>query len=282
MDYGISNRDGQVTRAEAAAILDLASRSGVRVLDTATAYGDAEERLGQLLPAGHRFSIVTKLPRLPDGLPPEAIPDWVRVAVERSRERLRTDRLSGVLVHEAGDLLGPCGGRLWEALEEIREGGVVEQVGASVYTAEQLDAVLARHRPQLVQVPLNVFDQRLIRSGHLAALKAAGIEVHARSAFLQGLLLMDPMELVDPYFLAARGPLEAFRAAAREAGHSPLQATLSFVTSVAEVDVVIVGVTSERQLAEVLAAAHPALPSEWFAPFALDDVAILNPAQWPH
>jgi aryl-alcohol dehydrogenase-like predicted oxidoreductase len=150
-----------------------------------------------------------------------------------------------------------------------------------VYTAQDLDALLERHPLRLVQVPLNAFDQRLARSGHLANLEAEGIEVHVRSVFLQGLLLMEPERLGGPHFDRARGALAAFQTAARAAGQSPLQAAVSYVMSVPEVDVAVVGVTHETQFAEVLSAATPTLPQDWYAPFALEDEQILNPSLWP-
>ena len=281
LDYGISNHDGQVAPVEALKILDLAERAGVRVLDTAAAYGDSEERLGEMLATDHPFSIVTKLSRLPEGLTSSATTRWVQDAVAQSLRRLRTDHVRGLLVHDVGDLLGARGTDLWHALESVRDAGTVEKIGASLYTAAEIDALLERHRPQLVQVPLNVFDQRLILSGHLAHLKTAGVEVHSRSSFLQGLLLMDPTELSDPYFEPARGALDAFRTAARATGYSPLQAAVSFVMSLDEVDVTMFGVINEGQLAEILSATTLRLPSDWFMPFSLDDVSILNPALWP-
>jgi aryl-alcohol dehydrogenase-like predicted oxidoreductase len=281
MDYGISNRSGRITSSEALGILTLAESAGVRVIDTAAAYGDAEERLGSILSKDHPFSIVTKLPRLPRDVPPSGTAGWVLDTFEASRQRLRATSVHGLLVHDANDLLDPRGAQLWAALEELRGAARVRSIGVSVYAAEEIDAVLERYRPDLVQVPLNVLDQRLVRSGHLARLKRAGIEIHSRSSFLQGLLLMDPAELPDPYFDPVRGALEAFHSAARAAGRSPLQAAVAYVASVEDVDTAVFGVTSGTQLAEILAAATCTLPPAWFAPFARDDERILNPSLWP-
>ena len=281
LDYGISNPSGQVAPAEAHEILALAEESGVRIVDTAAAYGDSEERLGRLLAKDHPFSIVTKLPRLPDALAPGATRSWVLDAFERSLGHLGSDRVHGLLIHGAADLLGPRGTELWAALEELRGAGSVAQVGASVYTGPEIDALLKRHPLQLVQVPLNALDQRLVRSGHLTRLKSAGIEVHVRSVFLQGLLLMEPARLSNGHFEPARGALGAFQSAARSAGRSPLQAAVAYAMSVPEVDVAIFGVTSATQFAEILAAATTELPEDWYAPFALEDERILDPSRWP-
>ena len=280
-DYGISNHSGQVDESEVREIIAIAEQAGVRVIDTAAVYGDAEERLGRALAPDHRFRIVTKLPRLPDGLGIAATDEWVRGTVAASLGRLRAAAVYGLLVHRVADLLGTGGPQLWSTLASLQGDGAVEKIGASVYTAHDLDSLLERYPLQLVQVPLNVFDQRLLESGHLERLKAAGIEVHARSVFLQGLLLMDPDTLADPYFDPARVPLAAFRSAAAAVGCTPLQAAVSFAMSVGEIDAAVLGVTDAAQFAEIIAAAAPTLPLDWYRPFAVGDERILDPSRWP-
>ena len=281
LDYGISNQSGQVAAAEARRILALAETAGVRLIDTAAAYGDAEARLGRWLAKDHPFSIVTKLSRPASDANASPTADWVPAAFQRSLRRLRTAHVYGLLAHSPAGLLAPGGAELWRAMQTLRDAGAVDRIGASVYTSGEIDALLERYPLELVQVPLNVLDQRLVRGGQLARLKAAGIEVHARSVFLQGLLLMDPAGRCDRHFDPARGALGAFQAAARAAGRSPLQAAVAYVLSVDEVDAAIFGVTDATQFAEILSAAAPTLPRDWFAPFALDDERILDPSHWP-
>jgi len=130
----------------------------------------------------------------------------------------------------------------------------------------------------LVQVPVNVFDQRLVKSGALAELKRRGIQVHARSAFLQGLLLMAPAKL-PAYFEPIRDRIEAWHSFCAERDLTPLAGALGFATGLADVDRVVVGVESVQQLQEVIAAAVP-LPAADFATFALDDPAFVDPSRW--
>jgi len=281
LDYGISNPSGQVAQTELGRILALAREAGIRVVDTASAYGDAEERLGLSLEQGHPFSIVTKLPPPPSDLRHSATKGWVHEAFDRSRVRLRTTHVYGLLMHSAADLTGPRGADTWRALEELRDDGVVRKIGASVYGASEIDALLGRFPLQLIQLPVNVLDQRLARSGHLARLQAAGTEVHGRSVFMQGLLLMDPESLTDRHFAPVRQTLRAFQEAARAAGRSPLEAAVSFVLSLPEVDTAVFGVLSATQLAEILSASTSPLPPDWYARFALDDEQILDPSRWP-
>ncbi|MBI3096128.1 MAG: aldo/keto reductase [Rhodocyclales bacterium] len=279
LDYGVSNRAGRTPEAETGRILRLAADSGIRVLDTAAGYGKSEEVLGRTLPAEHPFHIVTKTPALRAGEDGREFVDRVRASIRLSLSRLSQEKLYGVMVHRAEDLLSIQGDRLMKTLLEFRQMGVVEKVGVSVYSGEQIDAILARHPVELVQLPVSVLDQRLIGSGHVAKLKRAGIEIHARSAFLQGLLFMSPDEL-PAYFSPIRDHLAEYRACIESLGLTPLQAALGPVLAQPELDHVILGVNIVGQLQEILAAQAVQVDAGSLARFALTDSAMLDPSRW--
>ncbi len=279
--YGISNRDGQTPETEARGILSGAATRGFTLIDTAAQYGTSEAVIGRCLPAGHRFRIVTKTPTyekaaLDDG-------DALRLDAQfrASLRYLGQRTLYGLMIHHAEDLLAENGVVLWRAMQNLKAAGGVEKIGVSLYTPEQLDAVVASFPVDLVQVPVNVLDQRLVRSGRLKRLKQAGVEVHARSIFLQGLLLMDPGALAGP-LARAREVLTRYRGLARDRGLTPLEAALAYVNGVGEIDAVIVGVNNARQLDELCAAGRRdrgATPLD-FAEFAVDDERIIDPRRW--
>ena len=271
--YGISNQAGQVPEAEAAQILSEAERSGIDVLDTAQAYGDAELVIGRH--ARESFRIVTKLA----GERHESA--WE--GLKASLSRLKRKKIYALLLHRAADLLEANAGDLLDELKDLKSAGIVEKIGVSVYGGEEIDLAMSRHPFDLVQVPLNILDQRLL-GGALAKLKAAGVEVHARSALLQGLLMMDPGALKGNLSRAA-GSVKAIRERARQSGMSMLDACVGFACSRPEVDRVIAGVVSRRELEQLVAAernavARPAREWEAMREFALNDEQILNPSKW--
>ncbi len=282
LPYGVSNRTGQPSEDEAAAILACALGSGVRTIDTAPAYGGAEELLGRLLPAGAAVRIVTKTPPLAGAAEvTEAECDAVRRSAERSLQRLRRDRLDALLVHHGSDLALPGGERLAGTLAELRDSGVAGRLGASVYDRAELDAARERLPLDLVQLPLNAFDQRLLRDGTLEELRREGVEVHVRSSFLQGLLLMGPEQL-PAHLEAAEGPLRRYREERRRAGLGPIEAALGFVAGAPGVDVALVGANSAAELEQCVAALHgrPG-PGMDYASLALEDPNLIDPRQWP-
>jgi len=264
--YGISNTQGQVSPMEAAAILANARNAGIRLLDTAANYGEAETVLAKLDTMA--FRIVSKTIGLKRGL------DQVIARARQSATALKADTL---LVHAAADLLGPDGDALWSALRRLRDDGVFRKIGISVYVADDPAALAARFRPDVMQLPFSLLDQRLLANGALARLKELDVEIHARSLFLQGLLFLDAL----PEKLRHAGShLKTVRARLHDAGVTPLAAALGFALSRPEIAFGLVGVTSAAELNEIIDAARKPLPDLDWAAFALNDAVVLTPSLW--
>jgi D-threo-aldose 1-dehydrogenase len=273
INYGISNTAGQVSASEVSAILATAAAAGIRVLDTAASYGSAEQVLGRALPPGHHFDIVTKTLPLCNGL------GEVEDRARRSLEYLGRKPAEAILVHAAQDLASPDGPRLWALLERLRDEGLFKRIGISTYVADGPLELARRYRPDIMQIPFSILDQRLQQSGELASLKELGVEIHVRSIFLQGLLLMDPKNL--PANLTHAGPaLATTRARIKQAGLTPVAAAIGFVLAQEEVDIAIVGVTSRNELSEIVAASAGQLPGFDWAACAIDDPVALTPSRW--
>jgi aryl-alcohol dehydrogenase-like predicted oxidoreductase len=276
LTYGVANKGSPPTRDEAKAILDLAWASGMDTLDTAVAYGDSELRLGELDVA--RWRVVSKLPGLPEGR--KDIAGWVTASVWASLQRLKIQKLSGLLLHRPLELLEPEGEELYAALSEVKLGGLADKIGVSIYAPEDLDELWPRFPVDMVQAPFNVIDQRLATSGWLGRLKMLGVEVHARSVFLQGVLLMDATR--RPEYFRRWTPLWNRWKDWLETHHlSALEAALSFVVARSEVDRIIVGVEERSQLEAILGAYGQAWPeSETCSPVCSEDRGLVDPTRW--
>jgi aryl-alcohol dehydrogenase-like predicted oxidoreductase len=261
--YGVSNTNGQVSRAEAAAILARANAAGVTVLDTAAAYGEAEAVLAALDISP--FRIVTKTLPIKNGL------EAVIARARRSAQMLKADTL---LVHAAGDLEDEA---LWPALQALKDEGIFGRIGISIYVTENPVELAARFKPDVMQIPFSLLDQRMLQNGSLTRLKAMGVEVHARSVFLQGLLFLETL----PDKLRHAAPrLAAIRRTIAGGGSTPLAAALGFVLSRPEIDIALVGVTTAVELDEIMTAAAAPLPALDWPSLALEDEQVLTPSLW--
>ena len=278
MDYGVSNRQGKTSPQEVGRILAYAAEHGVRVIDTAAVYGDSEEVLGGMLPGWHSFDLVTKLPSLlgEDDRFDEAAAERM---LAQSLARLRQSSVYGLLLHRAEDLQSPSGDGIMDWLLRCRQEGQVQKVGVSVYAEDDVDDLLSRYPLQLIQAPVNVFDQRLVRSGALRRCKERGLEVHARSVFLQGLLLMDAEEL-PAYFHPYVDRIVGFHRYIRLHGLAPLEAALAYVNELDEVDAFVCGVNDCAQLLQLVSAVLGQSRRLDFASFASSDPGLVNPARW--
>jgi aryl-alcohol dehydrogenase-like predicted oxidoreductase len=274
LSYGVANAGGQISLEEGRRILRDARACDIGLLDTALAYGDSETRLGEIGVDGWR--VVSKLPAVPDDCTDVAA--WARESVLTSLQHLGVPSLYGLLLHRPDQLLTPVGERLYGALEGLKREGLVARIGISIYEPVELDTLAGRFAFDIVQAPFNLLDRRLIDSGWLARLKSLGTELHVRSVFLQGLLLMARSQ--RPSKFGRWQPLwTRWDSWLGETQLSPLQACLRYALGFPEIDAVIVGVDSAAQLAEIVRASEgPSLsvPPE----LATTDPSLLNPARW--
>ena len=257
LPYGIANTSGQVQPAEVRAILRAAHARGIRVLDTAVGYGNSEAALGAVLGSEPSldFRVVSKIPKATLA---RDIPDVVR----SSLERLTIARAHGYMFHDVDTYRNDP--ETLAALWKCREAGLLEKVGFSVYEPSTIEGLLRdRVHFDLVQLPYNVFDRRF--EPLLPRLKEYGVEVHSRSAFLQGLFFLNPAHL-PRFFAPVQGALTALRALAARVA-LPLPALpLGFALGQPDIDVVVVGVDGLENLQEDLDMAQ-----------ALDAIVLLLP-----
>jgi len=281
LDYGISNKRGKVSVEEAAHVLESAAKHKVRVLDTAAFYGNSEELLGSSLSAKHDFLIVTKTPTFNAKSRIEANEiKQLKLTFEQSLKRLQQEAIYGLLIHNVDDLFKPGGNKLMAAMVELKNQGLIKRIGASVYTAEHIDRVVNDYSIDLIQVPLNVFDQRLLQSGHLQKLKKHNIEIHARSVFLQGLLLLAPNNVAGR-FKKYSDRLRMWNDFCRQHSISKLQAALGFVLQRKEVDYAVVGVTCVAEFDQLCKIAKDVTTVKAdFSRLASTEQELLNPFLW--
>lgn len=274
MQYGVANSGDRVCVDEVQRILDFARSSGIDTLDTAAAYGESEKVLGRVGAGG--FKVVSKLP--PREFHNDSAANWVAACVENSLANLGENSLYGFLLHRPLELLDRGGEKIYEALDRLKNQGLIKKIGASIYGPKDLEKLAPYYNFDLIQAPMNLLDRRMIESGWLRRLKQAGTEIHIRSAFLQGLLLM-PAENRPAYFDRWAGLFEIFDAWRCSEELTSLQACLGFMNQQPDVDKIVVGVDSAEQLQGIVDAAKSVVSS---VPVALSssDESLINPGRW--
>ena len=275
MDYGIANSTGRPNLQAVADILEVAQCAGIDLLDTAIAYGDSETVLGRVGMAG--WKVITKLPSIPENT--RDVAGWMEAQVTASLSRLGIDRLYGLLLHDPNQMHGPRAPAIARALEDFVEQGLAARVGVSIqHPDHDLPAVLAHMEPSLVQSPFNLLDEALVANGWAARLHAMACEVHTRSVFLQGLLLMEKTARPECFGRWSRHWRVWHDWLDRTELYAP-DACLRFVRTQVDIDACIVGVDTGRQLQGLLNAGATALPSRPIWP-SLPDLDLITPPRW--
>jgi aryl-alcohol dehydrogenase-like predicted oxidoreductase len=264
---------GRPPEAEVGEILSIAARSGLTVFDSSAGTTYAEDVIGQQLPRPCRFRVVIKTARADRGA------DHVEAEARATLRRLDLPRAEAVVVQSAGDLFGPHGGEVWERLLKLRDEGLFELVGVSVFASDDPLGIVKRFKPDIVQAPASLLDQRLLVDGTLGTLAEWGVEVQLRSIFLQGLLFLPPDRIPGP-LKGAASRLSRARRMIAEGRSDPLQAALGFALSRPEASSVIVGVASAAELQAIIAAALSPPPDLDWTDMALDEEAALDADRW--
>jgi len=267
LDYGISNHSGQVKIEEVNSILAAAKKHNIDILDTAAGYGNSEIILGR---AGvFDYQVITKTTSIGFGV------GSVIENFYRSLERLKLSGVKGLLIHDINEVKHDQFDILYQTLTDLKEQGLVQQIGFSTYTPRQVDLLLEHFDFDLIQVPFNVFDTRLLEGGQFNRLKKQNVEIHARSIFLQGLLL--DLGSLDSYFNQWADQFYSYRKIVEESNASLVEYALSFALNVPDIDKVLVGVESKIQLMEIIKSSEKRVVT---SAYSIDDVNLLNPSLW--
>lgn len=275
MDYGITNTEGKVSLIGVKDILATARKHAICTLDTAISYGDSQKVLGEADVSN--FKIVSKLPPLNE-FNLYSVAEGIEDYVMKTLSDLNLDSLYGLLLHDELDVKSNFAPTIFTKLKELQSRGIVEKFGVSFYDFEIMLETIEQFNIQLVQVPFNIFDQRLVANKYNEILLENNIEVHCRSLFLQGALLNQetPSSLIH-----YEEEFDAFKAFCLKSGLSQLQACLKIGLQSTAVSRMVIGVTTKEELDEIVEAIDTLGENSIdFSTLHTEDKVLINPALW--
>jgi aryl-alcohol dehydrogenase-like predicted oxidoreductase len=271
MHYGIANKKGKVHSNEVASILDFAFKNNISALDTAKIYGNSERVIGDYLKTRPKCSwdVITKF-------------NHINVAnqLQDSTEKLNSQPTM-ILAHSVNLFLDPV---FQLELQEAKDKKMVRSIGVSLYNEIEINQVLeAKLKPEVVQLPMNILDTRLYRNKALNNLIEKGVEIHVRSAFLQGLFYLSTSDL-QKRFGDVVPQLEILKSIAAKVDLTLAELSLLWLVNLKEVSKVIIGVDNINQLKRHLRALKKKIDSAIFNEalcVQYENEKILNPSLWP-
>lgn len=274
LNYGVTNQVGLISELEGRKIIECAFENGISSIDTAIDYGIAEVKLGEI--GVSNWDITTKLPELPINLNY----GYVQEMVEKSLARLKISRLNEILLHRPDQLFSYQGEIIYEILNKLKDRGLVNKIGISIYDTENALKYFQRYHFDVIQIPFNLFDNRLFENNLNTKLIDKNVEIQVRSIFLQGLLLQS-LEEIPQKFLKWSYLWEEYNNWVQEINMTRIEACLNYVAGFSEIKKVIVGVDSFLHLKEILGIDYSKkmvkpLPNQ----FNRVEQELINPVNW--
>lgn len=249
-DYGISNTQGKVSLKKVEEILEFCSGNGIDTIDTAQGYGDSESVLGNF--NLKNFKMITKINK--------------NDTLENSLGKLKVSNVYAIMFHREDDIDLDS----WKVFEKYKSEKLVKKIGVSIYSPDRLEDIVNNFPIDIIQLPLNLLDQRFLSM--LSKVKEKSIEIHVRSIFLQGLLLMKT-ENINKYFDGIKGIIDSIPKPA-------ISYALSFVKNIKEVDKMVVGVTSLDEIKEIYNAYNVQVETIDYSKFRVDEENLINISKW--
>ena len=254
MNYGIANSLGKPDEAKSNAMLRCAFENGVTSLDTARAYGNSEEVLGNFfkgyMPCEPAFITSKIIIDLPDTSTEKEVEAKMTESLEKSLECLGVDKLDCYMLHRGYDITR-YNGIVPKIMEKFIKQNYISMAGVSIYAPEDLDEMQKHECFRATQVPMSLFDQKLITNGYISRLKEAGVSVFVRSVFLQGLFFLDPDTITDPLLVEYAVPhLKTLRRLCKEANMTIAEFAISFIRDVDGVTSLVLGADTKEQVME--------------------------------
>lgn len=275
LDYGLVNANGKIAKTEVVNILCSAEKAGVEFIDTAQAYGSSEARLGASF-GKKRFKIITKI-----GVQSKhsRYETDIKDLVKQSCRRLNQTGLYSVLLHRPEIILGHNGKAIIKALQSLKDQNIVSKIGISIYSPDILQPISKLIQIDMVQAPFNIFDQHLLTSGWRDKLKENDVEIHTRSVFLQGLLLINQRNLHSYFTDNWPDVFKDWYKFLQDCRLDALNVSLKFALQQEWIDKVVVGVDSCLQLEALLEIEKSSSLSE-FPQIVCGDPNLINPSNW--
>lgn len=278
-DYGISNRSGKVSDENFKKVLRAAEKSGVSYLDTASDYGDSEERIGKFYELTKKFSLITKTANSSELLPTKEKIKFLKEEFLNSLKKTKREKVEVLLIHNVSDITGSDGCEIYHSLSELKNKGLINKLGVSVYSLDDLNQISSEISIDVLQYPINVFNQEFLNNKEIKLLKESGVELHARSVFLQGILLMKTSELHN-YFNSIKKIHKKYLSYLKDNKLSKLIGAVNFIKAISEIDAVIFGVQNHEELEEIIYAFNVQRFDLEYEHFFIKNKKITNPSLW--
>ncbi len=276
--YGVLDKFPALNQKQVSKILEKAMDKGVTIIDTAQSYGDSEKLIGNALGSSHNLRIVSKLKPLTPAALNKKHKQKLSADLDQSLINLRTEQLHGFLIHDTNDIRRSDIDQLIEFLLEEQSDGKIKNIGVSIYEESDL-ARIDSSVINIVQIPFNILDRQLAATEKIVKLHKSGASIHARSIYLQGLLLQPP-HLLPSWATRLSLPIKTIHKICEKNFVTPQNAAISYAATEPIIDVAFIGVAHSDQLSNIEGPIDCQYRNELEA-LPIVDRRLVDPRLWP-
>jgi len=271
--YGINNSNLQ--KFQIKKIFKILKRHNIEFIDTAINYGNSEKIIGRY--AYKNLKIISKFPSISNNI---SVEKNINKMILNSLSNTRQNRLYAYLFHEPKDIFSKNGKKIINHLKKFKKNKKINKIGVSVYNKNELNRILKIFTPDLVQLPVSLINQNFIKKNYLKKLKKKNIELHARSIFLQGLLLKKNIKHLNNRFCNIDNKLRIADNFCKKIKIKRLNLMLNFVSNINEIDKIVVGADNSKDLREIFKSFKILQKTKNLSQFSLKNEKITDPRNW--
>ncbi len=265
--YGITNKS-RISKINIHKIMKLIKNTNIKFIDTAQAYGSSEKILGNY--KSDNLKIVTKI-KIERGF------DLIK-KVKLSLKRLKVNKIYALIIHNPNFLNSKNLVNLKKQIDILKQNKIIQKFGISVYNINEFTRLKNKLKIDILQIPLSIFDRRFLKNNFLDNIKKKKIEIHARSVFLQGILLLNQEEVPKKFSKWKKIWLKWDKLTNRDKLEK-MNACLSFILNLKQIDKLIIGVNSFEQLKEIIYKFQYKKKYSKISSFT-NDINLINPTLW--
>ena len=277
LKYGYSKNNSEIKSRDIKKILNLADKKGISILDTAFDYRNSQKKLGNLRISRNK-KIISKLPKY---ISKNNNFNFLINIFKKGLKELKQKKIYGLLIHDYKQLLD--NDNLIQFLIYLKKKKLVKKIGVSIYSKNDFYSLKNfKDKIDILQIPVNIFDQRFLNSQFLEKIKKRKIEIHARSIFLKGILLKDNFITIPKYFNKWKSKFDKFQKFNKKHNLNNLESCLLFISRIREIDKFLIGVKSESQLEQILLVSSKKknYKNISFKKLKINDIGLINPKNW--
>ena len=277
--YGIYSKASKMKNLnELKKIFEFSAKNKLEFIDTAQDYKNSEKIIGQL--SKNKFKIISKI-NLDPKLSFKDLELIIFKKINISLRKLKIKKINILLLHNFDRFINNENylSKIYKVLVKLKNNGIILKVGISTYYPEKIHKFFKIFKYDVVQVPLNIFDQRLLFSKFYNLKSFKNVEIHVRSVFLQGVLLK---KKYPTYFDKWEKKIKTYIDFLQKNNIDPIHFCLSFVLGAKKVRKVIIGVQNLYQLKEILKKSKKKIKynKKIFKRFIINDDKLIIPKYW--